>query len=64
MKHVARRRFHRDRGARIITVNGTKWPTKDKLAAQRHTAKFGRRVHGELKRIEGQLMDAEIMPDD
>ena len=38
--------------------------TKDKPAAQRHAAKVGRRVRGELKRIEGQLMDAEIMPDD
>ena len=27
--------------------------TNDKLAAQRHAAKVGRRVTGELKRIEG-----------
>ncbi len=32
--------------------------TKDKLAAQRHAAKVGRRVMGELKRIEGQLFAA------
>ena len=38
--------------------------TKDKLAAQRHAAKVGRRVMGELKRIEGQLVDAGLMPDD
>ena len=38
--------------------------TKDKLAAQRHAAEVGRRVMGELKRIEGQLVDAGLMPDD
>ena len=38
--------------------------TKDKLAAQRHAAKVGRRVRGELKRIEGQLLDSGLMPDD
>jgi hypothetical protein len=38
--------------------------TKDKLAAQRHAAKVGRRVRGELKRIESQLTDAGLMPDD
>ena len=38
--------------------------TKDKLAAQRHAAKVGRRVLGELKRIEGQLVDAVLMSDD
>ena len=32
--------------------------TKDKLAAKRHAAEVGRRVMGELKRIERQLMDA------
>ena len=37
--------------------------TKDKLAAQRHAAKVGRRVLGELKRIEGRLVDAGLMPD-
>ena len=30
--------------------------TKDKLAAQRHAAKVGRRVMGELKRLEGWLV--------
>ena len=38
--------------------------TKDKLAAQRHAAKVGRRVMGELKRLERQLEDAGLMPDD
>ena len=36
--------------------------TKDKLAAQRHAAKVGRRVMGELKRLEQQIVDAELMP--
>ena len=38
--------------------------TKDKLAAQRHAAKVGRRVVGELKQLERQLEDAGLMPDD
>ena len=38
--------------------------TKAKLAAQRHAAKVGRRVRGELKRIERQIVDAGLMPDD
>ena len=38
--------------------------TKEKLAAQRHAAKVGRRVLGELKRLERQLEDAGLMPDD
>ena len=37
--------------------------TKDKLAAQRHAAKVGRRVLGELKRLEKQIVDAGLMPD-
>ena len=37
--------------------------TKDKLAAQRHAAKVGRRVRGELKRIERQIVDAGLMKD-
>ena len=37
--------------------------TKDKLAAQRHAAKVGRRVMGELKRVERQLENAGLMPD-
>ena len=38
--------------------------TKDKLAAQRHAAEVGRRVMGELKWIEQQIVDAGLMPDD
>ena len=37
--------------------------TKDKLAAQRHAAKVGRRVRGELERIERQIVDAGLTPD-
>ena len=37
--------------------------TKDKLAAQRHAAKVGRRVMGELKQLERRLEDAGLMPD-
>ena len=38
--------------------------TKDKLAAQRHAAKVGRRVMSELKRVEQKIVDAGLMPDD
>ena len=38
--------------------------TKDKLAAQRHAAAVGRRVRGELKRIENAIIDAGLMPTD
>ena len=38
--------------------------TKDKLAAQRHAAEVGRRVMGELKRLEQQIIGAGLMPDD
>jgi len=38
--------------------------TKDRLEAQRHAAEVGRRVMGELKRLERQLEDAGLMPDD
>ena len=38
--------------------------TKDKLAGRRYAAKVGRRVLGELKRLERQLEDAGLMPDD
>ena len=36
--------------------------TKDKLAAQRHAAKVGRRVLGKLKRLEQQILDAGLVP--
>ena len=38
--------------------------TKGRLAEQRYAAKVGRRVLGELKRLERQLLDAGLMPDD
>ena len=38
--------------------------TKPKLAAQRHAAQVGRRVMIELKRLERQLEDAGLIPDD
>jgi hypothetical protein len=38
--------------------------TKDKLVAQRHAAKVGRRVMSELKRLEKQIVDAGLMPDE
>ena len=37
--------------------------TNDKPAAQRYAAKVGRRVTGELKRLEKQIVDAGLMPD-
>jgi hypothetical protein len=40
------------------------WQGKDKLAAQRHAAKVGIRVMGELKLIEQQLVDAGLVTDD
>ena len=40
------------------------WQTKGKLAAQRHVAMVRRRVMGELKRLEQQIIDAELMPTD
>ena len=38
--------------------------TKDKQAAQRHAAEVGRRVMGELKRLERKIVDAGLMPED
>ena len=38
--------------------------TKEKLAANRHSADVGRRVRAELKRIEAQLINAGLIPDD
>ena len=38
--------------------------TKNTLAALRHAAKVGRRVIGELKRLERRIVDAGLMPDD
>ena len=38
--------------------------TKDRLAAQRHAAKVGRRVMSELNRLENQIVYAGLMPDE
>ena len=38
--------------------------TKDKLEPQRHAAMVGRQVMGELTRLEKQILDAGLMPDD
>ena len=72
-KHNGRCRLHRglSTGARnpeglqrISEANlKHKRQTKDKLEAQRHAAKVGRRVLGELKQLEGRLVDAGLMPD-
>ena len=38
--------------------------TKTELAKAKHRAEIGRRVLGELKQIEQQIVDAGLMPDD
>ena len=38
--------------------------TKTELAAQRHAAEVGRRVRGQLKRIEREIENAGLMPTD
>ena len=73
-KHNGRYGLHRglSTGARTpeglqrISVTNLKHgrQTKDKLAAQRHAAKVGRRVLGELKWLEQQIVDAGLMPDE
>ena len=72
-KHNGRCRLHRglSTGARnpeglqrISEANRKhRRQTKDKLEAQRHAAKVGRRVLGELKQLEGRLVNAGLMPD-
>ena len=53
------------RGLQLISEANLKHgrQTKDKLAAQRHAAKVGRQVRGELKRIERKIVDAGLMLD-
>ena len=73
-KHNGRCRLHGGLSTGALTPDGVQRisdanlkhgrQTKDKLAAQLHAAKVGRRIMGELKRIEGQLVDAGLMPDD
>jgi len=58
--------FHPPEGLQRISEANLKHKrqTKDKLAAQRHATKVGRRVMGELKQFERRLVDAVLMPDD
>ena len=55
-----------DKGLQRISAANLKHgrQTKDKLEAQRHAAMVGRRVMGELRRLEKQILDAGLMPDD
>ena len=72
-KHNGRCRLHRGLSTGARTPEGLqriseanrkhRRQTKDKLEAQRHAAKVGRRVLGELKQLEGRLVNAGLMPD-
>jgi hypothetical protein len=72
-KHNGRCRLHGGLSTGARTLEGLKRiseanlkhgrRTKEKLAANRHSADVGRRVRAELKRIETQLVDAGLMPD-
>ena len=71
-KHNGRCRLHGGLSTGARTLEGLKRiseanlkhgrRTKEKLAANRHSADVGRRVRAELKRIEAQLIDAGLMP--
>jgi hypothetical protein len=73
-KHNGRCRLHGGLSTGARTLDGLKRiseanlkhgrRTKEKLAANRHCADVGRRVRAELKRIETQLIDAGLMPED
>ena len=73
-KHNARCRLHGGKSTGARTLEGLQRisevnlrhgrQTKEKLAAQRHSANVGRRVLAELKRIEAQLINAGLIPDD
>ena len=73
-KHNSRCRLHGGASTGAQTPEGLKRiseanlrhgrQTKEKLAAQRHSADVGRRVRAELKRIEAQLINAGLIPDD
>ena len=73
-KHNGRCRLHGGLSTGARTLEGLKRiseanlkhgrRTKEKLAANRHSADVGRRVRAELKRIEAQLIDAGLMPND
>ena len=72
-KHNGRCRLHGGASTGALTQEGLRRiseanvkhgrQTKDKLAAQRHAAKVGRRVLGELKRLEKSILGAGLMPD-
>ena len=72
-KHNGRCRLHGGLSTGARTLEGLKRiseanlkhgrRTKEKLAANRHSADVGRRVRAELKCIEAQLIDAGLMPD-
>jgi len=72
-KHNGRCRLHGGLSTGARTLEGLKRiseanlkhgrRTKEKLAANRHSADVGRQVRAELKRIETQLVDAGLMPD-
>ena len=72
-KHNGRCRLHGGLSTGARTLEGLKRiseanlkhgrRTKEKLAANRHSADVGRRVRAELKRIETQLINAGLMPD-
>jgi hypothetical protein len=72
-KHNGRCRLHGGLSTGARTLEGLKRiseanlkhgrRTKEKLAANRHSADVGRRVRAELKRIEAQLINAGLMPD-
>jgi hypothetical protein len=72
-KHNSRNRLHGELSTGARTQQGVQRisdanirhgrQTKQKLVAQRHAAKVGRRVRGELKRIERRIVDAGLMPD-
>jgi len=72
-KHNGRCRLHGGLSTGARTLEGLKRiseanlkhgrRTKEKLAANSHSADVGRRVRAELKRIEAQLINAGLMPD-
>ena len=72
-KHNGRCRLHGGLSTGARTLEGLKRiseanlkhgrRTKEKLAANRHSADVGRRVRFELKRIETRLINAGLMPD-
>jgi len=72
-KHNSRCRLHGGESTGARTLEGLQRiseanfkhgrRTKAKLAANRHSADVGRRIKAQLKRIEAQLIDAGLMPD-